>query len=122
MGCKNRRGGSVAFTKPLRTLSCSQFVDHLDHRKKKPGHVKPVLRFPLRHRALALGATALTALTPRFAHCNARSTAPKDMFACLSTFTASAPRQASLPWSDVNLLIVTDVHSWVAGHPHTDHM
>ena len=28
---------------------------------------------------------------------------------------------ASLPWSDVNLLIVTDVHSWVAGHPHPDH-
>ena len=43
------------------------------------------------------------------------------MLASLSTFTASAPRQASLPWSDVNLLIVTDVHSWVAGHPHTDH-
>jgi hypothetical protein len=32
-----------------------------------------------------------------------------------------SPRQASLPWSDVNLLIVTDVHSWVAGHPHKDH-
>ena len=43
------------------------------------------------------------------------------MLASLSTFAASAPRQASLPWSDVNLLIVTDVHSWVAGHPHTDH-
>ena len=87
-------------------------------KKRKPGN--PSFVSPCADRAL-LGATALTALTPRFAHCNARSTAPKDMFASLSTFAASAPRQASLPWSDVNLLIVTDVHSWVAGHPHTDH-
>jgi len=28
---------------------------------------------------------------------------------------------AVLPWNDVNLLIVTDVHSWVAGHAHPDH-
>ena len=25
---------------------------------------------------------------------------------------------APLPWNDVNILIVTDVHSWVSGHPH----
>ena len=25
---------------------------------------------------------------------------------------------AALPWNDVNFLVVTDVHSWVAGHPH----
>ena len=28
---------------------------------------------------------------------------------------------ATLPWNDVNILIVTDVHSWIAGHPHPDH-
>jgi 2',3'-cyclic-nucleotide 2'-phosphodiesterase (5'-nucleotidase family) len=28
---------------------------------------------------------------------------------------------ATLPWGDVNFLIVTDVHSWVAGHLHPDH-
>ena len=28
---------------------------------------------------------------------------------------------AAVPWNDVNLLIVTDVHSWVAGHRHPDH-
>ena len=41
-------------------------------------------------------------------------------FAILAVW-AWSPGQASLPWSDVNLLIVTDVHSWVAGHPHKDH-
>ena len=39
------------------------------------------------------------------------------MFASLFV---SASLQSSLPWSEVNLLIVTDVHSWVAGHAHTD--
>ena len=44
------------------------------------------------------------------------------MLASLSTVAAwAAPRQSPLPWSDVNLLIVTDVHSWVAAHPHIDH-
>ena len=33
----------------------------------------------------------------------------------------SASLRTSLPWSEVNLLIVTDVHSWVAGHAHADH-
>ena len=28
---------------------------------------------------------------------------------------------AAVPWNDVNILIVTDVHSWIAGHPHPDH-
>ena len=28
---------------------------------------------------------------------------------------------AGLPWNDVNILIVTDVHSWIAGHVHPDH-
>ena len=28
---------------------------------------------------------------------------------------------SSLPWSDINILIVTDVHSWLAGHAHKDH-
>ena len=45
--------------------------------------------------------------------------APSDML--LSFAVWAAPRQSPLPWSDVNLLIVTDVHSWVAAHPHTDH-
>ena len=35
----------------------------------------------------------------------------------LSLSTASA----ALPWNDVNLLIVTDVHSWIGGHTHSDH-
>lgn len=43
------------------------------------------------------------------------------MLASLLAVWAWSPGQASLPWSDVNLLIVTDVHSWVAGHPHKDH-
>ena len=43
------------------------------------------------------------------------------MLASLLAVLAWSPGQASLPWSDVNLLIVTDVHSWVAGHPHKDH-
>jgi len=29
--------------------------------------------------------------------------------------------RGALPWSDVNVLIVTDVHSWIAGHAHPDH-
>ena len=28
---------------------------------------------------------------------------------------------ATLPWGDINFLIVTDVHSWIAGHSHPDH-
>ena len=28
---------------------------------------------------------------------------------------------SSLPWSDINILIVTDVRSWLAGHAHKDH-
>ena len=44
------------------------------------------------------------------------------LFASVLTAHASATRrEAPLPWSDVNLLIVTDVHSWVAGHTHADH-
>ena len=38
------------------------------------------------------------------------------MLVALLTLHAS-----SLPWSDVNILIVTDVHSWLAGHAHPDH-
>uniref|UniRef100_A0A7S0JF82 Calcineurin-like phosphoesterase domain-containing protein n=1 Tax=Calcidiscus leptoporus TaxID=127549 RepID=A0A7S0JF82_9EUKA len=36
------------------------------------------------------------------------------MLACIVNLVA-------LPWSDVNLLVVTDVHSWIAGHKHPDH-
>ena len=50
-----------------------------------------------------------------------RSRGRRHMLASLLAVWAWSTGQASLPWSDVNLLIVTDVHSWVAGHPHKDH-
>jgi 2',3'-cyclic-nucleotide 2'-phosphodiesterase (5'-nucleotidase family) len=33
-----------------------------------------------------------------------------------NTSETTTTTMASLPWNDVNLLIVTDVHSWIAGH------
>jgi NADPH:quinone reductase-like Zn-dependent oxidoreductase/2',3'-cyclic-nucleotide 2'-phosphodiesterase (5'-nucleotidase family) len=67
----------------------------------------------------ASGAHALTTVHGKIA---IAPTPPASGAHALATGDGARPAaNSTLPWNAVNLVIVTDVHSWVAAHKHPDH-
>jgi len=44
------------------------------------------------------------------------------LLACMLANTRAMAGDVALPLNDINVMIVTDVHSWIAGHEHPDHL